>query len=79
MRLQTDGSGPGRKAASENLAEDELSRIEAMQAQLEADYAEAGNGEVSREDLALIIVNAQNLHPRLFPKMAVEAKRVSPR
>ena len=47
------------KAASQNLAEDELNRIETMQAQLEADYAESGNGEVSREDLALIIVNAR--------------------
>ena len=52
------------KAASSNLAEDELNRIEAMQAQLEADYAEAGNGEVSREDLALIIVNARKFAPQ---------------
>ena len=56
------------KAASANLAEDELNRIEAMQAQLEADYAEAGNGEVSREDLALIIVNARKFAPQAISK-----------
>ena len=39
-----------------------------MQAQLEADYSAAGNGEVSREDLALIIVNARKFAPQAISK-----------
>ena len=56
------------RAASENLSEAEFARIEALQAQLEADYAAAGSGEVSQEDMALIIVNARKFTPQAISK-----------